>query len=199
MSHNCVTKLHLFSSIECIKNVIVGASPLLLLIIWLIGIIYFVTTWKSQPSETKIILQIQYDEMIKYIQRLEEEKEHLKLLKKQDDNRLKKNLTITKTLKEPSKEYEVSRRTIKRDVSDMWLFLRHQLESLLEKEGILGTKEEQQLKTIVRDPNIPRGNHGGPVDTLRVRWLCKLEKESGEESGEASARKNTQITESPKM
>ena len=92
--------------------------------------------------------------MIKYIQRLEEEKEHLKLLKKQDDNRLKKNLTITKTLKEPSKEYEVSRRTIKRDVSDMWLFLRHQLESLLEKEGILGTKEEQQLKTIVKETQI---------------------------------------------
>ena len=90
--------------------------------------------------------------MIKHIQRLEEENEHLKLLKiQEDDNHLTTNLTNTKTLKEPSKEYEVSRRTIKRDLSDMWLFLQHQLESLSKEEGILGTKEEQHLKTIVRE------------------------------------------------
>merc|ERR1719219_3107602 len=61
---------------------------------------------------------------------------------------------VSRLVNGPSKEYEVCRRTVKRDVNEMWWFVRGQLESLAGKKGVSGTALEEQLKEVVKETGL---------------------------------------------
>ena len=61
---------------------------------------------------------------------------------------------VSRLVNGPSKEYEVCRRTVRRDVNEMWWYVRGQLESLSQRKGVSGTAAEEQLREVVAETQL---------------------------------------------
>ena len=138
------------------------------LFLWLIGVIYFVSTLMNKTSEKETALQRQVDKEKQEVRRLEQENDGLRNLVVEMQEKLRRlddrneepsaggdiNDAVSRLVNGPSKEYEVCRRTIRRDVNEMWWFVRGQLESLSQKKGVSGTAAEEQLKDVVTETRL---------------------------------------------
>ena len=131
------------------------------------GKTYFYTI-APRTSEKETALQRQVDKEKQEVRRLEQENDGLRNLVVEMQEKLRRlddrneepsaggdiNDAVSRLVNGPSKEYEVCRRTIRRDVNEMWWFVRGQLESLSQKKGVSGTAAEEQLKDVVTETRL---------------------------------------------
>ena len=92
------------------------------LVFWLTGIVYFV--FDSEPSEKNNLRKSEYIKMNKRAQELEVENQNLRRDLLNFDAQVEAKKPQVEDSSGPSREYEESRRTVKRDVDEMWWYVK---------------------------------------------------------------------------
>jgi glycoprotein 6-alpha-L-fucosyltransferase len=137
------------------------------LVLWLFAVGYFLSTFMGRSTERESVLKNQLESAKTEVQRLERENDDLRNLLaevqgKKNGDQLKNNVprrtpdvehssdlshqTFSRFVNGPTKEYEMCRRTIQRDLNEMWWFVRGHLEAVTKMKGVSGTDVEARLK-----------------------------------------------------
>jgi glycoprotein 6-alpha-L-fucosyltransferase len=127
-------------------------------IFWVLCLAYFLYATMGKTSEAETALKHELEGAKMDIKRVESEnkalRELLKNIQEKDaqDNSHPPDLSqaVSRALDGPSLQYEVLRRQTKRDVNEMWWYVRANLESVIGKKGI-NPELESHLKNVVAD------------------------------------------------